>query len=71
MSASNKRDKDKRKEEPPVTEHGGRYICRAGDRYRVKTDPTDSYSLHHGSFGSAQEARDWIDEMRNIASFHI
>jgi len=61
---SRKAKKRAMKDEPPYQEYCGRFICREGDHYRVKADPNDSYSLHHGSFDSVDEAKGFIDAMR-------
>ena len=50
-------------EESPVQPYKGKFICRAGGRYRVKNDPNDSYSVHHGSFDSSEDAKGFVDEM--------
>lgn len=56
--------KKKRDYEPPVQAYGDKYICRAGERYRVKNDPNDSYAVHRGSFDSAEDARGFVDAMQ-------
>ena len=43
----------------------GYYICKfktEKDKYfRVKNDPKDDYSIHHGSFDTVKDAKKWID----------
>lgn len=58
--------KKKKNTEPPVQSYKGYFICRAGDRYRVKDDPNNHYAVHHGGFDSAQEAKEYLDEQRKL-----
>jgi len=58
----------KRKKEPPVQEYKERYICRCNKVYRVKLKPTDYYAIHHGSFTSVQDAKDFVDERQRQLS---
>jgi len=54
--------KKKVNNEPPVIEYRDLFICRVGDKYRVKASSTDSYATHHGSFESVVDAAEFIDE---------
>lgn len=37
------------------------FICKMGNKWRVKNDPNDSYAIHHGSFDNVEEAKAFID----------
>jgi len=51
----------KLKHSPPIVEYRDRFICRAGDVWRVKVSPNDRLAIHHESFDSVLAAKSWID----------
>ena len=53
--------KKKHNTEPPVQEYKGKFICRIGPVYRVKAHGNDRFALHHGSFKTVDEAKQFID----------
>ena len=44
--------------------HKGYWVCLVSGRYRVKNYPKADYAVHHGSFGTVEEAIQFIDNKR-------
>ena len=50
---------------PHYLAYKGFYLCQLGEKYwRVKAHPNDGYALHHGSFETEDEAKKFVDEMK-------
>jgi hypothetical protein len=66
-------DKNRSDDKKNITEelakpekYGSAYICQMDEKsWRVKKDPKDSFALHHGSFNSKEEAKQFIDSKKS------